>query len=147
MVRINGDGRYYCDSVNDMVGIRAEKGECAVVHGDIWRFTGESWENIGRVWEENKRVEYFTNLPVMVCGDCFYKLGNAFYEAWERGVKYIWLSGRHISGEPEIGDILEVRGRRWVVKGRELEYLSNYERYLLERVIEKPKPLGVRRAN
>lgn len=84
--------------------------------------------------QKSKYVPYFKSLPVTAFSDCFYTLGTAFHVAWLKGVKYIWLNGRFVDGNPKPGDTFEVRGTHWKLYAREYKDDTGYERYLLQRM-------------
>ena len=78
-------------------------------------------------------------------------IGDAMQCAWLNDESKVWLNGQHIDGEAEIGDIFEVRGHKWRVD-KIFHYFdqNTFERrkkYLLERVLDRPKSLGTRRTN
>lgn len=147
----NGTTCYECDSIASMCDINARRGDYARVGLDTYVYNGGSWtkvnianyDTISHVERktnspvdkhERKRIEYFDDCPVIVGGECFYNLGNAFYWAWMLEVKYIWLNGKFINGSPHIGDTFEVRNNHWKVADIRYKTSSGSSKYLLERM-------------
>ena len=93
-------GYYFCNTLGDMVGIDAMRGDCANVRGDVYMFNGGSWTlmfdgseyrnllkpevSAGGMTESNMRLEVprykITPPPAkgveVACLDCKYVLGS-----------------------------------------------------------------------
>lgn len=96
-------------------------------------------------WEvrESSRVResapYFNEPPFCVPGriakiNRYFLLADAFDDAYASGIDRIWLNGWYIEGEPQPGDILSVRGKKWRVIRRGDWGQAIGSAYLLERI-------------